>query len=1018
MDTIPRAGSDSYSTLSVATWNCAGFTGPWQYSHDIVNQHDITVLTEHWLDERQCATYFSDFCDYTPFYCVSNGMNNPNRVCGQGGVCILVHNSLSPHIVRINTVSDCLVVLRVSLPGAKPFVLVGAYMPANCHREQDADSFVECCSTIRDIVEEATECMSDYMIVGDLNSDYGPLQGYTRHGTKTSSFGKISLDLLINSQQMTICDLTNLCTGPTVTFRSRSSSGEIKSSSYIDHIVGSRNIAACMNFGKVFDFEETNTSDHAPVSCTFSLPVTVTDSSNKIRRRAIFRTRYDFASDASKAAFTDMLDELLSNMETGLSVSDNCTTSDIDVAVDRCVTAITTASTACFPSKRVQLCRPRKQNYCQLQRASKNSVEVSDAKCHLSKAHSAWELAGKPTGPADERVHLVHAQRQLRRAQHFAARSAHISYLDQLVRASKSGSPWFWRQLRDDPAEIPKEMEKKLNEHYSTIYKRPEDVPECNEYLQGLKTKSGDVAPKIISASHVHAASQKLKKGKAADENSLLAEHLQFLPARAAIFEILSKIFTAMRRVHHVPDSLCSAVLSPLLKSNSKPRDSCSNYRAIAVIPLLAKVWESTVIEEIRCSLHSSNLQFGFQRGMGTEGPYYVAAQVTKHYTTKGSKVHALSIDLSKAFDCILHDKLMDALSATPLDPHLIFLLRDYHLRATAVTKIGSNYVGPHFSLERGCKQGSLLSPFLFNFYIAPLLNKLTNGNTGCIIGQHHIPCVAYADDILLLSPSKYLLSKAFDICKSFFTSVGLSVNFSKCVYIVCTSKGTDRNSELRTEDLSLLSSESLSLLGMPFPPQPGVLVRHFKCRLWSANSRMRRYGLLCRNVPLYITRHVWKAICSPCIFYGVFTLCFIQINYIFSLDRIFRHVVRSLLGVDNRLRSHNVYSLFNCTSILNLVLYKCLTIFNNFCHSKNYILCFLVQLCGLPFFITYAHIWFSTPSPNSILSFKYSKESFNRLRLNYNSGQYDTHLYCFRILNCIGIPFKCKVKAIADLCY
>ena len=93
------------------------------------------------------------------------------------------------------------------------------HMPASCHREQEADCVVECGATIGGIVERTT----DSMIVGDVNSGYGPLRGYSRPSKTIPSFGKISLDLSINSPQMTTCHLTHLCTAPTATFRTRSS---------------------------------------------------------------------------------------------------------------------------------------------------------------------------------------------------------------------------------------------------------------------------------------------------------------------------------------------------------------------------------------------------------------------------------------------------------------------------------------------------------------------------------------------------------------------------------------------------------------------------------------------------------------------------------------------------------------------------------------------------------------------------------------------------------------------------
>jgi Reverse transcriptase (RNA-dependent DNA polymerase) len=55
------------------------------------------------------------------------------------------------------------------------------------------------------------------------------------------------------------------------------------------------------------------------------------------------------------------------------------------------------------------------------------------------------------------------------------------------------------------------------------------------------------------------------------------------------------------------------------------------------------------------------------------------------------------------------------------------------------------------FKIYNGVRQGGLLSPFLFRFYICDLINEL---DIGCNYFGTNINLVAYAADMVLLAPS------------------------------------------------------------------------------------------------------------------------------------------------------------------------------------------------------------------------------------------------------------------------
>jgi len=62
--------------------------------------------------------------------------------------------------------------------------------------------------------------------------------------------------------------------------------------------------------------------------------------------------------------------------------------------------------------------------------------------------------------------------------------------------------------------------------------------------------------------------------------------------------------------------------------------------------------------------------------------------------------------------------------------------------------------------VKSGIRQGGILSPLLFNVYIDSVIIGLKSSGFGCHMQGLYIGCIAYADDLLLLSGSVALLQK------------------------------------------------------------------------------------------------------------------------------------------------------------------------------------------------------------------------------------------------------------------
>ena len=78
------------------------------------------------------------------------------------------------------------------------------------------------------------------------------------------------------------------------------------------------------------------------------------------------------------------------------------------------------------------------------------------------------------------------------------------------------------------------------------------------------------------------------------------------------------------------------------------------------------------------------------------------------------------------------------------------------------------------FAVTNGVRQGAVSSPILFNVYIDKLIKLLRSSKIGCSIGHIYYGIMVYADDIVLLCPSRIGLQAMLDICEKYAVSHNL----------------------------------------------------------------------------------------------------------------------------------------------------------------------------------------------------------------------------------------------------
>ena len=133
--------------------------------------------------------------------------------------------------------------------------------------------------------------------------------------------------------------------------------------------------------------------------------------------------------------------------------------------------------------------------------------------------------------------------------------------------------------------------------------------------------------------------------------------------------------------------------------------------------------------------------------------------ETISYYMNNDSQVYVLFLDASKAFDRINYIKLFNKLIDKKMCPITIRLLLNMYLNHKIQVKWNGKLSLP-FNVTNGVRQGGVLSPLFFSIYVDELLIKLKNSGYGCHIGNYYYGALGYADDIVLICPTKDGLKK------------------------------------------------------------------------------------------------------------------------------------------------------------------------------------------------------------------------------------------------------------------
>ena len=177
----------------------------------------------------------------------------------------------------------------------------------------------------------------------------------------------------------------------------------------------------------------------------------------------------------------------------------------------------------------------------------------------------------------------------------------------------------------------------------------------------------------------------------------------------------LLQIMNAIAHLESIPDSLNLAVITPVYKGSGKDPLDRGSYRGISVTPIIAKLLELLILARLQTHLQELGFphanQSGYRKQTLCADAIFSTTELMSHYLSEGENIYLCCYDLQKAFE---YGVLLGRLYDVGISSKLWRLLRMWYTEPKSMVKLNGS-LSHQFSLCRGVRQGSVLSPFSFS---------------------------------------------------------------------------------------------------------------------------------------------------------------------------------------------------------------------------------------------------------------------------------------------------------------
>ena len=207
----------------------------------------------------------------------------------------------------------------------------------------------------------------------------------------------------------------------------------------------------------------------------------------------------------------------------------------------------------------------------------------------------------------------------------------------------------------------------------------------------------------------------------------------------------LHRIYNACLDLGYCPEHFRESVTIALRKPGKSNYQIAGSYRPIALLNTISKIMEFILAKRISYMAETMSLlprsHFGARKAVSIEHALHYLVEKIISAWNRGKLATLLLLDVTGAFDNVSKKRLLHNLRLKRIEERIVRWIDSFLSKRTTILKT-SEHVTERQGISIGTPQGSPLSPILFLFYNAPLLEELTReGITNC----------GFVDDVALL---------------------------------------------------------------------------------------------------------------------------------------------------------------------------------------------------------------------------------------------------------------------------
>ncbi|MGC8733369.1 MAG: RNA-directed DNA polymerase, partial [Halothiobacillaceae bacterium] len=284
----------------------------------------------------------------------------------------------------------------------------------------------------------------------------------------------------------------------------------------------------------------------------------------------------------------------------------------------------------------------------------------------------------------------------------------------------------------------------------------------------------------------------------------------------------------------------------------------------MCLLPVLGKVLERVMIERLQesVSVSASRRQFGFKPGKSVEDAWLHVKNVCEGSASK--YVLGVFVDFRGAFDNLCWRGILERLNEVGCEDQLIW---SSYLSQREVCGIGRCEVVWR-KVERGCPQGSICGPYIWNMMMDTLLGRIERQTEYC----------AYADDLVLLvegqsrSDIEKKAGALMRVVSDWGSRSGVDVAWEKTqMMLLRGALSVSRPPCVKVNGKSLQYVKELTYLGIRFGERMNFLphLGYLRKKLLAVAGKLRRILVNDWGLTRRATRMVYKCLFVPCAAYG-----------------------------------------------------------------------------------------------------------------------------------------------------